>query len=78
MTYSGLLGVFLVGLLSRRGRDRWNLVAMISGSSCTAIFLLLSENGVINLAWQWPMLIGVTLTFVLGIIPKAPPTQPQS
>ena len=72
VTYSGLLGVFLVGLLSRRGRDRWNLVAMISGSACTAIFLLLSEKGLINLAWQWPMLIGVTLTFVLGIIPKAP------
>ena len=72
VTYSGLLGVFLVGLLSKRGRDGWNLVAMISGSACTALILLLSENGYIDLAWQWPMLIGVTLTFVLGIIPKPP------
>ena len=70
VTYSGLLGVFLVGLLSKRGRDHWNLVAMISGSASTAIILLLSENGYIDLAWQWPMLIGVSLTFTLGIIPS--------
>ena len=70
VTYSGLLGVFLVGLLSRRGTDRWNLVAMLLGSSVTATLLFLSENGVINLAWQWPMLFGVTFTFLIGIIPK--------
>ena len=73
VTYSGLLGVFLVGLLSNRGRDRWNLVAMISGSSCTAVILLLSENGHIDLAWQWPMLIGVAITYCLGIIPGRSP-----
>ncbi len=70
VTYSGLLGVFLVGLLTNRGKDRWNLVAMVAGSACTALFLLLSENGVIALAWQWPMLIGVTVTFAIGSLPK--------
>ena len=69
VTYSGLLGVFLVGLLSRRGTDRWNLIAMIAGSGSTATLLLLSENGFINLAWQYPMLIGVALTYFIGIIP---------
>ncbi|MDA1069479.1 MAG: sodium/solute symporter [Verrucomicrobia bacterium] len=77
VTYSGLLGVFLVGLLSNRGADRWNLFAMITGSSFTAILLLLSEKGVIQLAWQYPMLVGVCLTFLLGIIPKAAKTQVQ-
>lgn len=71
VTYSGLLGVFLVGLLTRRGSDRWNLVAMITGSASTATLLLLSENGVVNLAWQWPMLFGVTSTFIVGSLPKA-------
>ena len=75
VTYSGLLGVFLVGLLSNRGADRWNLFAMITGSSCTAVLLLLSEKGMIQLAWQYPMLVGVCLTFLLGIIPKAPMPQ---
>jgi len=71
VTYSGLLGVFLVGLLSNRGTDSWNLVAMIGGSISTATLLLLSENKVIELAWQYPMLVGVLLTFLLGIIPQA-------
>jgi len=69
VTYSGLLGVFLVGLLTRRGNDRWNLVAMISGSACTGTLLLLSENGLLQLAWQWPMLCGVAFTFIVGSIP---------
>lgn len=71
ITYSGLLGIFLVGLLSKRGNDRWNVVAILSGSICTAILLLLSENGYLELAWQYPMLIGVTLTYLLGIIPSS-------
>ncbi|MCZ6673340.1 MAG: hypothetical protein O7C75_10425, partial [Verrucomicrobia bacterium] len=74
VTYSGLLGVFLVGLLSKRGSDRWNLFAMIGGSVSTATLLLLSENGIIQLAWQYPMLIGVTVTFLIGIIPQASET----
>lgn len=70
VTYSGLLGVFLVGLLSNRGSDRWNIVSMIGGSLVTATLLLLSENDVIHLAWQYPMLIGVGTTYLLGIIPS--------
>ena len=70
VTYSGLLGVFLVGLLSRRGTDRWNLLAMLMGSSVTATLLFLSENSVIELAWQWPMLFGVAFTFLIGTVPK--------
>jgi solute:Na+ symporter, SSS family len=72
VTYSGLLGVFLIGLLSKRGTDRWNIVSMIGGSIVTATLLLLSENGFIQLAWQYPMLIGVTTTYLLGIIPQNP------
>lgn len=70
VTYSGLLGVFLIGLLTRRGSDRFNILAMVSGSGITATLLLLSENGTINLAWQWPMLCGVASTFLIGIIPS--------
>jgi len=69
VTYSGLLGVFLVGLLTRRGRDGWNIAAMLAGSATTAALLLLSETGVLALAWQWPMIFGVAATFVLGALP---------
>lgn len=70
VTYSGLLGVFLVGLLTNRGSDRWNLVAMIFGCVITTLLLFLSEYRVIHLAWQYPMLLGVTFTFFLGILTK--------
>jgi solute:Na+ symporter, SSS family len=70
ITYSALLGVFLVGLLTRRGNDRWNIISMVAGSTVTAVLLILSEAGYLNLAWQYPMLTGVAVTFFMGIIPK--------
>ena len=72
VTYSGLLGVFLVGLLTNRGSDRWNLVAMLGGSVCAATLLFLSESKVLDLAWQWPMLVGVSFTFLVGSLPGRP------
>lgn len=78
VTYSGLLGVFLVGLLTRRGRDNWNLLAMFAGCFCTLTLLLLSERNVIQLAWQWPMLFGVSVTFLLGVLPKGNPNERKS
>ena len=72
VTYSGLLGVFLVGLLTNRGSDRWNLIAMLGGSVCAATLLFLSESKVLDLAWQWPMLFGVSFTFLVGSLPGRP------
>ncbi|MGE9296207.1 MAG: sodium:solute symporter family transporter [Puniceicoccales bacterium] len=73
VTYSGLLGVFLLGMLTKRGRDGWNLVAMFSGSLTTAGLLALLKLDIIHIAWQWPMLIGVTATVVIGaLVTKIP------
>jgi len=68
VTYSGLLGVFLLGMLTKRGRDDWNLVAMLAGSAITAVLLALLNTNTIQLAWQWPMLIGVSTTVLLGAL----------
>ena len=68
VTYSGLLGVFLLGMLTKRGRDKWNLVAMLLGSFTTAGLLGLVKLEVISLAWQWPMMVGVATTVGVGAL----------
>ena len=71
ITYGALLGVFLVGLLSKRGADRVNIYAMVSGSLLCSCLLYLSESGMIALAWTWLILIGTVWTFGWGIAAKA-------
>jgi len=73
VTYSGLLGVFLLGMLTKRGRDGWNLVAMLAGSVTTALLLGLLKTGFITIAWQWPMLTGVAVTVLVGAFPPKIP-----
>lgn len=68
VTYSGLLGVFLLGMLTKRGGDKWNLLAMALGSLTTAGLLACLKLGYIELAWQWPMMIGVATTVAVGAL----------
>lgn len=70
ITYSGLLGIFLLGMLTKRGRDGWNVLAMFAGSFTTAALLGLIKLGYLDLAWQWPMMIGVATTVGLGALRK--------
>ena len=86
-TYGGLLGIFLLAIItSRRGNDRINLLAMIS-SIGVVIFLtagsvgpfqkfrmiLLEPLNVENIAWPWAIFIGTAWTFILSILFKPPP-----
>ena len=68
VTYSGLLGIFILGILTPRGEDRWNLLAMLSGSLTTALLLACLKLGYFELAWQWPMMIGVATTVGVGAL----------
>ncbi|MGA1204625.1 MAG: sodium:solute symporter family transporter [Opitutales bacterium] len=70
LTYGSLLGVFLLGRFSRRGSDRGNLLAMLSGTALVGAGLWLIEHGHLSLAWTWLLLIGAVTTFLLGLIPR--------
>jgi len=70
VTYSGLLGVFLAGVMSQRGKDSWNPWFMVGGSMVVLVLTLLIEKGYLALAWQWPMIIGVGVTGALVCLPK--------
>jgi hypothetical protein len=69
LTYGSLLGVFLLGIFTRRGSDRLNLWAMLAGTALSSTGLWLIEAGILPLAWTWLLLIGSGTTFLIGFIP---------
>lgn len=70
LTYGSLLGIFLLGRFSRRGADRWNVWAMVSGTIVTGMGLWLIETGRLPLAWTWLLVIGTATTYLVGSIPR--------
>ena len=68
LTGGATLGVFLLGLLTKRCANRGNIPAMIAGTVCTGTLLVLTHLGVIDLAWTWLIVIGTAVTFVLGYL----------
>ncbi len=75
ISYGALLGIFLLGLLSKRGRDTSNLIAMLSSSILCGILLYFIEHGSLNLAWTWLILIGTTWTYVIAFTGGRPKGQ---
>jgi solute:Na+ symporter, SSS family len=67
VTFGSLLGVFLLGLLTRRtGGDRANAVAMVTMAGINLALLVLSETGRIGLGWSWLVILGTAGTMVLS------------
>ncbi|HOD81171.1 MAG: Sodium/glucose cotransporter [Planctomycetes bacterium ADurb.Bin126] len=73
VTGSAILGVFLLGLLTRVRANRANIVAMIVGSLTVLALMLLSKEGifikdrkVIDIGWTWLMAVGTGETFLLA------------
>jgi SSS family solute:Na+ symporter len=66
VTYGSLLGVFLLGLLTKRHCNRVNVIAMALASLVMLILLVLSEKQILPLGWTWLLLLGTFLTFATG------------
>lgn len=81
-TYGGMLGIFLLAVLTkRRGNDLVNVVALLS-SVLVVIFLttdvtgllaavrsiLLKPFGISAFAWPWAILIGMVWSFGVGVL----------
>lgn len=66
VTFGSLLGVFLLGLLTTRGRSSTNIVAMGISALLNLGLLLLSEYGFLPLGWSWLVILGTVMTFGLG------------
>jgi SSS family solute:Na+ symporter len=67
--FGSLLGVFLLGLLSRRRvADAANVVAMIVMTLINLALLLLSETGRINFPWSWLVIVGTAGTIAISLV----------
>jgi solute:Na+ symporter, SSS family len=66
VTFGSLLGVFLLGFLTKRPSNRANILGMTLMAVVNAMLLVLSEMGKIPLGWTWLLLIGTAGTFVIG------------
>jgi Na+/proline symporter len=66
VTYGSLLGVFLLGLLTKRRCNRVNVVAMTFSALAMLVLLILSEKQIVPLGWTWLLLMGTFLTFATG------------
>jgi SSS family transporter len=66
VTAGSLLGVFLLGLLSKRPSNHANIITMVFSSIYMLELLILSEKKIINLGWSWLIIIGTIVTFLLG------------
>lgn len=66
VTGGSLLGVFLLGLLTKRKVNRANIFAMFFSAAAMLVLLILSEKGVLALGWSWLLIFGTLLTFAIG------------
>jgi len=66
VTYGSLLGIFLLGLCTKRRVNKLNIFAMGFSALCMLVLLILSEKKMIALGWSWLLIIGTCLTFAIG------------
>ena len=66
VTYGSLLGVFLLGLLTKRQGNRVNVAAMTLAALGMLVLLILSEKNIVPLGWTWLILLGTFMTFAIG------------
>ncbi len=70
LIFGGLLGIFLLGVTTRRqGHDRANVFAMLSSVGLLVCLKAYQDaNHVIFVTWPWWVVLGTTWTFIVGCI----------
>jgi len=76
LTGGPMLGVFLLGLLTRRRANFANIPAMLVSTGVCLVLLLLIKNKRIDLGWTWLIVIGTAITSGLAYLWG--PTTPRS
>jgi SSS family solute:Na+ symporter len=66
VTGGPLLGIFLLGILTKARSNMTNVFAMVFTAACMTILLILSEMKTISLGWTWLIVIGTLMTFALA------------
>lgn len=68
ITYGGLLGAFVFGIVNKRARAVDANIAFALAVAVNAFFFVMEKyvTGEVWVAWQWYPLLGVLVTFVVG------------
>jgi len=66
LTGGPMLGVFLLGLLTRQHANLTNLPAMLISTAVCTVLLFLIKQGRLALAWSWLIVLGTAITMALG------------
>jgi solute:Na+ symporter, SSS family len=73
VTSGSLLGVFLLGLLTRRSVADWaNVAAMVAMAAVNLVLLVLIETKHLALGWSWLVIVGTAGTIVLALLLSLP------
>jgi SSS family transporter len=68
VTFGSLLGVFLLGLLTRRPiADGANVASMTAMALANLVLLVLIETAALPLAWSWLVILGTAGTILLSL-----------
>lgn len=68
LTGGSMLGIFLLGLFTKRPANKGNIIAMVVNTICMVALLVMSEMKIIALGWSWIVVIGTIVTFGLGYL----------
>jgi Na+/proline symporter len=68
LTGGATLGVFLLGVLTKKKSNAGNISAMIISTLSMTALLISSHSRYINLAWSWLIVLGTMETFTLGFL----------
>ncbi len=63
-----MLGVFLLGLLTRHQANRANIPAMLVSTAICTVLLVLIQHEELRLGWTWLIVIGTVLTMTLSYL----------
>jgi SSS family solute:Na+ symporter len=68
ITYGGLLGAFVFGIVNKRARATDANIAFALAVAVNAFFFVMEKyvTGEVWVAWQWYPLLGVIVTFIVG------------
>jgi len=66
--YGAMLGIFLLGVLTKRANSRGTLVGALLGLAALILVVIGNAFRTINIAWTWYVVIGTLVTFLGGWI----------
>ena len=73
--YGSMLGIFLLGVLTKRATSRGALTGALLGLLTLILIVAGKGLGIVNIAWTWYVVIGTLATFSVGWVASSIPNR---